>query len=72
VATVAQADRTYDRAFEAKANCKPDIERRLRTALSSAHEVPERERLTTPIEHANLGGRESSATQLGLDLTNKG
>lgn len=71
MAAVAQADRAYDGAVEEESNCKANIERRLRTALPSAHEVPERERLTSPIEHVNLGGRKSADPQLRFDLTNE-
>jgi hypothetical protein len=58
MAAVAQADRAYDRAVKVDSDCEARIEGRLRAALPSAHEVPERERLTGPIEHVHLGRRE--------------
>lgn len=72
VTAVAQADRTYDRPVEEESHCKADIDRRLRTALPSAHEVPERERLPGPVEQVYVGGRETSNDQLRLDLANEG
>ena len=71
VAAVAQANRPHDWAVEMKPKSKADIDRRLRTTLPTAHKVPERKRLTSPIEHVDPGGRKFPALQFCFDLTDE-
>lgn len=71
VAAVAQANRAYYGTVEEESNGKADIDGRLRTTMPPAHEVPERQCLTSPVEHLNLGRRESSNRQLRFNLTDK-
>jgi hypothetical protein len=52
-----------------KPNSKADIDRRLCATPPSAHEVPQRKCLTSPVEDLDFRERESSNLQLRLDLT---
>jgi hypothetical protein len=71
VAAITQADRACDGFVEAKANGKTGVNRWLWAALSAPYEVPERERLTGPLEDLDLGCRKASNSQLRMDLTAK-
>ena len=72
MAAVAYADWARDRLVKHDMNGKAHIERRLRTAPSSAYEVAERERVVSPIEHSHLAGWESAPRQFCGDLTGEG
>jgi len=72
VAAIAKADWPGDRTVEAEPDEISGIDRWLWSALSSPHNMPERERLASPLEHVDIGSRKSAGAQLRFDLTDEG
>ena len=71
MAAIAKADWPRNWAVEAEPDDISGIDRWLRATLSSPHDMPEWERLASPLENVNTCLRKSTGAELRFDLTNE-